>query len=94
MLGTYTQHGVLGYFQPSLRDWSRYALMAGLFSASDVQIADRKKLASDLVYSYRNAICGSILVARHAGTQQATIATMARNNGTMVKVTMSCGRMP
>ena len=26
-----TQHFVLGYFQPSLRDWSQYAGMAGLF---------------------------------------------------------------
>ena len=37
MQGTYTQHCVLGYFQPSLRDWSRHARMAGLFSASAVQ---------------------------------------------------------
>jgi hypothetical protein len=29
-----TQHFVLGYFQPSLRDWHRHVLKAGLFSAS------------------------------------------------------------
>jgi hypothetical protein len=31
------------YFQPSLRDWSRHTVMAGLFSASAVQIGRSKK---------------------------------------------------
>ena len=39
----YTQHCVLGYSQPSLRDWSRYALIVDLFSASAVQIGAIEK---------------------------------------------------
>jgi|SRR5580658_7934942 hypothetical protein len=38
---------VLGYSQPSLRDWSRYTLIADLFSASAVQIGRSKKASSD-----------------------------------------------
>ncbi len=34
---------VLGYSQPSLRDWFRYILIADLFSASAVQIGRSKK---------------------------------------------------
>ena len=33
-MGIVTQHCVLGYFQPSLRDLARYTLMAVLFSIS------------------------------------------------------------
>jgi hypothetical protein len=47
LLGTSTQHCVLGYFQPSLRDWSRYTFMAGLFSTSAVQIGQLKNLNLD-----------------------------------------------
>jgi hypothetical protein len=34
---------VLGYFQPSLRDWFRYTLIADLFSASAIQIGRIEK---------------------------------------------------
>ena len=40
----YTQHCVLGYYSASLRDWSRYALIVDLFSASAIQIGGSKKL--------------------------------------------------
>jgi hypothetical protein len=43
----YTQHCVLGYSQPSLRDWSRDTLIADLFSASAVQIGRSKKANFD-----------------------------------------------
>ena len=33
-MGTYTQHCVLGYFQPSLRDWSRRGLAFMVFKNS------------------------------------------------------------
>jgi hypothetical protein len=45
--------GVLGYSQPSLRDWSRYTLIADLFSASPVQIGRSKKASSDKTDSLR-----------------------------------------
>jgi hypothetical protein len=37
----YPRTDVLGYFQPSLRDWFRYTLISGLFSASAVLLANR-----------------------------------------------------
>jgi hypothetical protein len=45
-------------------------------------------------YSQRRADWGSILAARRAGIQQANKATTARNSGSVVKVTRSCGRIP
>ena len=46
-VGTRTQHCVLGYSQPSLRDCSRYTLIADLFSASAVQINRSRKANLD-----------------------------------------------
>jgi hypothetical protein len=39
-----TQHFVLGYFQPSLRDWYRHTLRAVLFQQVPAEFADQKKL--------------------------------------------------
>jgi hypothetical protein len=46
-VGTHTQHCVLGYSQPSLRDCSRHTLIADLFSASAVQINRSRKANLD-----------------------------------------------
>jgi hypothetical protein len=43
----YTQDCVLGYSQPSLRDWFRYTLIADLFLASAVQISRSRKANLD-----------------------------------------------
>jgi hypothetical protein len=47
LAGTCTQHCVLGYFQPSLRDWFRYFLMTALFSACADQIGPVDKANLD-----------------------------------------------
>jgi len=52
---------------------------------------ERQRAASPL-YSWRNAISGSTMVARRAGTWQATSAIAPRNNVADASVAESAGR--
>src|ERR1700678_2677370 len=57
---------VLGYSQPSLRDWTRFPLIAGFFSGSAVQISRSRKL-----------IWTSLTLSRPYGTQFGELSSHA-----------------
>lgn len=55
---------------------------------------ETRQVRSDVCYSLRSEVCGSILVARQAGTTAAPNATIATSPTTPARVAPSSGRTP